>query len=198
VTSFVLATANAHKTEEMRRVLEPLGVEVLERPPDVPDVDETEATLEGNALLKARALCRATGVAAVSDDTGLFIDALDGRPGVWSARYAGERATYADNVEKALRELRDVPDDQRGARFCSVIAVAFPDGTSWWVEGTLEGMIARAPRGEHGFGYDPIFVPEGQGGRTLAELTPDEKNDISHRARALRAFAEKVLRSSDL
>ncbi len=196
MAAFVLATANPHKVEEMRRVLVPLGIDVLERPDGVPDVEETESTLEGNALVKARALCHATGVASVSDDTGLFIDALDGRPGVWSARYAGENATYADNVDKALRELHDVPDDQRRARFSSVIAAAFPDGSSWWVEGTLKGTITRTPRGENGFGYDPIFVPDGQGGRTLAELSLDEKSDISHRGRALRAFAEKVLSSS--
>ena len=198
MATFVLATANAHKAEEMREVLAPLGVELLARPADVPDVDETESTLEGNALLKARALCAATGRAAIADDTGLFIDALDGGPGVWSARYAGEHATYADNVDKALRELADVPDERRQAQFRSVIAVAFPDGSSWWVEGTLAGVMERAPRGEHGFGYDPIFVPDDGDGRTLAEFSADEKNALSHRGRALRAFAEKLLRSSDV
>ncbi len=198
MATFVLATANAHKAEEMREVLAPLGVELRARPSDVPDVDETESTLEGNALLKAQALCRATGEAAIADDTGLFIDALDGRPGVWSARYAGEHASYADNVEKALRELASVPDDHRSARFRSVIAVAFPNGSSWWVEGTLAGTMARTPRGEHGFGYDPIFVPDDGDGRTLAEFSAQEKNAISHRGRALRAFAEKLLRSSDV
>jgi XTP/dITP diphosphohydrolase len=198
VATFVLATANAHKAEEMREVLAPLGVELLPRPADVPDVDETESTLEGNALLKARALCAATGRAAIADDTGLFIDALEGRPGVWSARYAGEHATYADNVDKALRELADTPDEHRQAEFRSVIAVAFPDGSSWWVEGALAGMMERAPRGTHGFGYDPIFVPDDGDGRTLAELSAEEKNVLSHRGRALRAFAEKLLRSSDV
>jgi XTP/dITP diphosphohydrolase len=198
VATFVLATANPHKAEEMRDVLAPLGVELKDRPAEVPDVDETESTLDGNALLKARALVAATGVAAIADDTGLFIDALDGRPGVWSARYAGERATYADNVDKALRELRDVPDDERRARFRTVIAAAYPDGTSWCVEGALDGTMARAPRGEHGFGYDPIFVPDGWGGRTLAELSTSEKNSISHRGRALRAFAERLRFSSDV
>jgi XTP/dITP diphosphohydrolase len=198
VTTFVLATANSHKAEEMREVLAPLGVELLARPADVPDVDETESTLEGNALLKARALCAASGRAAIADDTGLFIDALEGRPGVWSARYAGEHATYADNVEKALLELADVPDAQRRAQFRTVIAVAFPDGSSWWVEGALAGAMARTPRGERGFGYDPIFVPDDGDGRTLAELTAEEKNALSHRGRALRAFAEKLLRSSDV
>jgi XTP/dITP diphosphohydrolase len=198
VATFVLATANVHKAQEMREVLAPLGVELLARPPDVPDVDETESTLEGNALLKARALCAVTGRPAIADDTGLFIEALDGRPGVWSARYAGEHATYADNVNKALRELASVPDERRQAEFRSVIAVAFPDGSSWTVAGTLTGVMERSPRGEHGFGYDPIFVPDGGDGRTLAEFSAEEKNAVSHRGRALRAFAEKLLRSSDV
>jgi XTP/dITP diphosphohydrolase len=198
VATFVLATANPHKAEEMREVLRPLGVELLERPNDVPDVDETESTLEGNALLKARALCEATGRPAIADDTGLFIEALDGRPGVWSARYAGEHATYADNVNKALRELAEVPEGRRQAQFRTVIAVVFPDGSSWWVEGALAGVMTGAPRGEHGFGYDPIFVPDEGDGRTLAEFSAEEKNALSHRGRALRTFAEKLLRSSDV
>jgi XTP/dITP diphosphohydrolase len=198
VALFVLATANPHKAEEMREVLAPLGVELLARPNDVPDVEETESTLEGNALLKARALCAATGRPAIADDTGLFIDALEGRPGVWSARYAGEHATYADNVDKALRELADVPDGRRQAEFRSVIAVAFPDGSAWWVEGALAGLMERTPRGDHGFGYDPIFVPDDGDGRTLAEFSAEEKNALSHRGRALRAFAERLLRSSDV
>jgi XTP/dITP diphosphohydrolase len=198
VATFVLATANPHKAEEMREVLRPLGVELLERPNDVPDVDETESTLEGNALLKARALCEATGRPAIADDTGLFIEALDGRPGVWSARYAGEHATYADNVNKALRELAEVPEGRRQAQFRTVIAVVFPDGSSWWVEGALDGVMTGAPRGEHGFGYDPIFVPDDGDGRTLAEFSAEEKNALSHRGRALRTFAEKLLRSSDV
>lgn len=195
MASFVLATANADKAREMREVLEPLGVELIARPGDLPDIQETEDTLEGNALLKARAVVEATGLAAIADDTGLFIDALDGRPGVWSARFAGERATYADNVERALSELAGVPDELRRARFRTVITVAFPDGSSWFAEGVLEGRIARAPRGAHGFGYDPIFVPDGAGDRTLAELSSAEKNATSHRARALRAFVERLLAS---
>lgn len=193
MATFVLATANSHKAQEMRDVLAGANVELLARPTDVPDVEETEETLEGNALLKAVALSRATGLAAIADDTGLFIDALDGRPGVYSARYAGEHATYADNVNKALAELAEVPERNRRAHFRTVIAVASPEGSSWSVEGVLEGSIAREPRGEGGFGYDPIFVPDDGGGRTLAELSAAEKNEISHRARALRLFAEKLL-----
>jgi XTP/dITP diphosphohydrolase len=195
VATFVLATANAHKAEEIRRVLEPYGIELLPRPVDVADVDETEETLEGNALLKARALSQATGLAAIADDTGLFIDALEGRPGVYSARYAGENATFADNVSKALTELDGVDDERRSARFRSVIAVTYPDGTSWWVDGVLDGMILRSPIGVQGFGYDVIFAPTGFGGTSLAQMSPEEKNAISHRSQALRAFAEKAVGS---
>jgi XTP/dITP diphosphohydrolase len=193
MAGFVLATANAHKAEEIRRVLEPYGIELLPRPSDVGDVDETEETLEGNALLKARALTDATGLPAIADDTGLFIDALDGRPGVHSARYAGEHATYADNVAKALSELERVDDSRRGARFRCVVAVTYPDGTSWWVEGILEGAMLRSLVGDGGFGYDVIFSPLNLSGTSLAELTPDEKSAISHRGQALRAFAEKIV-----
>jgi XTP/dITP diphosphohydrolase len=188
MTTFVLATANPHKTLEMAAILEGLGITVLPRPSDAPDVDETEETLEGNALLKARALVAATGHAAVADDTGLFVDALDGRPGVYSARYAGEHASYEDNVTKLLGEMSGVAAEQRTARFRSVIAVAYPDGTSLVVDGVLEGVVTQAARGTEGFGYDPVFAPTELGGRTLAELTPTEKNAVSHRARALLAL----------
>ena len=192
MTTFVLATANPHKAQEMRDILTALGFDVLARPEDAPDVDETSETLEGNALLKAQVLASATGEPALADDTGLFVDALDGRPGVYSARYAGRSASDADNVEKLLAELDGVPDTMRVARFRSVIAVAYPDGGSFTVEGLLEGSIAKSPRGSEGFGYDPVFVPAGASGRTLAELTAEQKNELSHRGRALRALAEKL------
>ena len=195
MTAFVLATANAHKTEEMRAVLSDLGIELLPRPGDVPEVQENEVTLEGNALLKARALVAATGQPAIADDTGLFVDALDGRPGVSSARFAGENASYDDNVAKLLGELSGVPDGHRGASFRTVIAVAYPSGESLCVEGVLEGRITYERRGDNGFGYDPVFEPTHTGGRTLAELTPEEKNRNSHRSNALRALNE-VLRTS--
>jgi XTP/dITP diphosphohydrolase len=195
VATFVLATANAHKAQEMRDILEPYGIELLPRPLEVPEVEESEETLEGNSLLKARALSDATGLAAIADDTGLFIDALDGRPGVYSARYAGEGATFADNVAKALGELEGVSDKRRSAHFRSVVAVAYPDGTSWWVEGRLEGAMLRAPVGEGGFGYDVIFSPTNFGGLSLAQLSSQEKNEISHRGHALRVAAEKLVAS---
>jgi XTP/dITP diphosphohydrolase len=191
VTTFVLATANRHKAEEMRSVLSPLGVELLERPPNVADVEENGATLEANALLKARALVEATGRAAIADDTGLFVDALDGRPGVRSARYAGEGASYDDNVTKLLDELKGAIEP-RTARFVTVIAVAYPDGTTLCVEGELDGVITHERAGDQGFGYDPVFAPLEAAGRTLAQLTPREKNELSHRGRALRALAEEL------
>lgn len=194
MTRFVLATANPHKTEEMRAVLSALDIALVPRPSGVPDVDETGETLEENALLKARALVDATGEAAVADDTGLFVDALDGRPGVRSARYAGQGASYDDNVTKLLGELANVDSAQRTAQFRSVVAVAYPDGTSFCVEGVLPGVITDARAGDQGFGYDPVFAPLESGGRTLAELTSEEKNEISHRGRALRALAEELVK----
>ncbi|HEY5302549.1 MAG TPA: RdgB/HAM1 family non-canonical purine NTP pyrophosphatase [Acidimicrobiales bacterium] len=196
MTTFVLATANAHKAEEMRAVLDELSVTLIPRPSDVPDVEETELTLEGNALLKARALVDATGLAAIADDTGLFVDALEGRPGVLSARYAGEDASDAENVTKLLEELKDVDRESRSARFRTVIAVAYPSGESRSAEGVLEGHITRAPRGDNGFGYDPVFELSIHGGRTLSELTSAQKNDISHRALALRHLVEVIKASS--
>jgi XTP/dITP diphosphohydrolase len=191
---FVLATANPHKIEEMRAVLASLGVDLVDRPREVPDVEETGGTLEENALLKARALVAATGRASIADDTGLFVDALDGRPGVRSARFAGESASYDDNVTKLLEELQGVPAP-RTAHFTTVIAVAYPDGTAYCVEGELPGVITNARAGDQGFGYDPVFVPDDADGRTLAQLSPNEKNDLSHRARALRALAERLART---
>ena len=195
MTTFVLATANPHKTEEIRAVLSDLGVTLLARPDDVPDVEESESTLQGNALLKARALVDATGVAAIADDTGLFVEALDGRPGVFSARYAREGASYEENVAKLLEELADVGALERGASFRTVIAVVYPSGESLWVEGVLEGCIAVAGRGTNGFGYDPVFEPSDGGGRTLAEFSTEEKNATSHRARALHALAAALAAS---
>jgi len=190
--TFVLATANAHKTLEIAKILEPLGVVLLPRPPEVPDVDETGETLEDNALLKARALVDATGLAAIADDTGLFVDALSGAPGVHSARYAGADATDEKNVVKLLDALASVPDEHRTARFRTVAAVARPDGSVTVVEGVLEGRIIHSPRGFGGFGYDPIF--DIGDGRTLSELSANEKNEISHRGRAFRELVS-VLRN---
>jgi XTP/dITP diphosphohydrolase len=189
----VLASANPHKAAEIAAVLSAaMEVELVPRPDHVPDVVEDGETLLDNARLKARALVGATGEAAVADDTGLEVDALGGAPGVYSARYAGEDATYADNVAKLLRELAVLGDGggERRARFKTVALAAFPDGSEVWAEGVVEGTIAPGPRGAHGFGYDPVFEPEGGDGRTFAEMTAAEKDAVSHRGRAFRALAQ--------
>ena len=187
----VCASANPDKVVEIKAVLAPLGIEVLPRPDDVGDVVEDAPTLEGNARLKARAICDATGLPALADDTGLEVDALGGAPGVLSARFAGEDATYADNVVKLLDALSDLPDpEDRLARFRTVVMVCFPDGREVSAAGWVDGVITGGPRGVNGFGYDPVFEPIEGDGRTFAELTTEEKNGVSHRARALRALAE--------
>ncbi len=194
MSRLVLATANPHKAAEMRAVLSGLGFEIEPRPEGLGEVDEVEETLEGNAVLKARAVAAAAGATAVADDTGLFVDALGGRPGVYSARYAGPGASDAQNVARVLAELEGVASASRGAHFRTVVAIAEPDGGARWVDGVLEGRIAPAPRGENGFGYDVVFIPSDLGGETLAELSAEEKNAISHRGRALRALAELLRR----
>jgi XTP/dITP diphosphohydrolase len=151
---------------------------------DWPDVEETGATLEDNALLKARVVMAAVGLPALADDTGLEVLALGGRPGVNTARFAGLKASYSDNVVKLLEEMKEVVD--RRARFRTVVALVLPDGTEFVAEGAVDGVIAVQGRGEHGFGYDPVFEVAGQ---TLAEMSLGEKNGLSHRARALRALA---------
>lgn len=186
---FVLATANKDKAAEIEAVLNP-SVTLLPRPAFVGEVDETGATLEDNARLKAKALLGATGIAAIADDTGLEVDALGGRPGVRSARYAGETATYADNVAKLLQELGDEP--KRNARFRTVVVACWPDGHEVVVDGIAEGRIATELRGSDGFGYDCVFIPEGGDGRTFAEMSSDEKNSVSHRGRALRALQARL------
>lgn len=187
----VLATANPHKAVEIADVLGD-GFELLPRPDHVPDVDETGTTLEDNARLKAAALCEATGEAAVADDTGLEVDALDGAPGVYSSRYAGEGATYADNCRKLLAALAGVAAERRRARFRTVALVRWPDGREVFAEGVMEGSITDAARGSNGFGYDPVFVPDDGDGRTYAEMTTEEKDKVSHRGRAFRALADKL------
>jgi XTP/dITP diphosphohydrolase len=187
----VCASANPHKAAEIAAILGD-AVDLLPRPTDVPDVVEDGDTLLANARLKARALCAATGVAAVGDDTGLEVDALAGAPGVYSARFAGEHATYADNVAKLLAELSHSPGLARTARFRTVAIVAWPDGSETVAEGIVDGHITDPPQGGDGFGYDPVFVPAGGDGRTFAELSADEKNAISHRGRAFRALAAKL------
>jgi XTP/dITP diphosphohydrolase len=157
--------------------------------PDVPDVVEDGDTCEANAIKKAAAVSKATGLLAVADDTGLEVDALGGRPGVYAARYAGSEASYEDNCRKLLKELSGVPTDRRTARFITVAAVASASAKVDVMSGVLDGLITEAPAGTKGFGYDPVFyVPEL--GKTLAELSPEQKNRISHRARAFSQVRE--------
>ncbi|MDP9404546.1 MAG: RdgB/HAM1 family non-canonical purine NTP pyrophosphatase [Actinomycetota bacterium] len=185
----VLASANPHKAAEMAALLATSGFDLVPRPPGVPEVEETGATLEDNARLKAEALVAATGEAAVADDTGLEVAALGGAPGVRSARYAGPGASYADNVARLLQAMDGVALDQRQARFRTVALALFPDGRQVAAEGVVDGQIAMSPRGEGGFGYDAVFVPAEGDGRTFAEMTAAEKNAVSHRGRAFRALA---------
>jgi XTP/dITP diphosphohydrolase len=188
----VCSSANPDKVAEIAAIVGGV-VDLLPRPPEVADVVEDADTLEGNARLKAEALVRATGFPAVADDTGLFVEALGGAPGVWSARYAGEQATYAQNRAKLLGALAEEPAGPgRSARFVTVALVRWPDGREVSVEGVSEGEIAVAERGSGGFGYDPLFVPADLNGdeRTMAELSQDEKDEISHRGRAMRALLE--------
>lgn len=188
LSRLVIASKNQHKIVEILDVLESTGLEVdLVEDAEWPDVDETEPTLEGNALLKAREVHAYTGYAVVADDTGLEVDALDGGPGVLSARFAGPNATYEDNVTKLLEAMDGVAD--RSARFRTVMVLIDDNGDEAVVEGIMDGSITTEPRGSNGFGYDPVFLV---GDRTFAEMPTTEKNEISHRARALRALAEKL------
>ena len=190
----VLATGNRDKQQEMKALLQDLGLTIrtLDEFPAAPVVVEDGETCQENAGKKARAIAQFTGALTLADDTGLEVDALGGRPGVFAARYAGAHATYADNCRKLLDELTGVPADQRGARFLTVVAIADPVSSVEFVEGVLRGRIADHCSGGHGFGYDPVFiVPEL--GETLAALTLDQKNRISHRGQAL-AKAKDVLK----
>lgn len=189
---FVIATHNAHKLIELQRILEPLGIEAVtdcDLGMELPEVEETGTTFAENAYLKAASACEATGLPAIADDSGLVVDALGGRPGVYSARYGGEEATDDDRNVLLLGEMKDVPKGQRSARFVSAVCCVFPNGDVLRAEGTFEGEIGYAPAGENGFGYDPIFVV---GDRTSAEMAPEEKDALSHRGNALRVFSKDL------
>jgi len=191
VTRLVLASRNALKVEEMARILsdagldmEVLGIDAFE---GVPEVAETGRTFADNALLKARAVCRSTGEPAVADDSGLCVDEMNGMPGILSARWAGGHGDDTANMWLLLDQLTDTPDERLAARFCCAVALVLPDGRESVVEGEMIGTLVREPKGANGFGYDPIFVPDG-GNRTSAELSAQEKDAISHRGNALRAL----------
>ncbi|MEA3184287.1 MAG: XTP/dITP diphosphohydrolase [Ilumatobacteraceae bacterium] len=185
VLQLVCASANPDKVAEIAAILRGV-VDLLPRPPEVPEVVEDADTLIGNARLKASAISSATGLPAVSDDTGLFVDALSGAPGVYAARFAGPDATYADNRRKLLAELGDT--DRRSAQFISAVVVMWPDGRQLAVEGVCRGVIATTELGDRGFGYDSVFIPDDGDGRSFAQMSEDEKNSLSHRARAFAAL----------
>lgn len=187
----VLATRNQHKVVELRRILEGSGLDVdlvgMEAYPELPEVAETGSSFAANALLKARDVSQRTGLIAIADDSGLCVDALNGMPGILSARWAGRHGDDRANLELLLAQLADIPSGRRSASFHCAAAVATPSGDERVVEGVLEGGIVDEPKGTNGFGYDPIFVPRGYV-LTTAELTPDEKDAISHRGQAFRAL----------
>ena len=188
IPRLVVASKNPDKVAEIEQVLAETDlVDEVVQGLDWPEIEETGGTLEANALLKARAVVEATGLPVLADDTGLEVEALDGAPGVHTARFAGEGARYEDNVAKLIEVMRSQSD--RSARFRTVVALAFPDGVEVTAEGSLVGEISDAPRGKRGFGYDPVFEVDG---RTLAEMSLDEKNELSHRARAIRALVEEL------
>jgi XTP/dITP diphosphohydrolase len=191
----VLATANPHKVTELSRILEAGHVDVrlasLTDFPGAPDVPETGATFAENALLKAHAIAQFTGRPAVADDSGLCVDALNGMPGVLSARWSGKHGDDAANLDLVLAQLADLPDDRRGAQFVCVAALTLPDGREHVSEGVVAGRLIREPRGRNGFGYDPIFVPASSD-ITTAEMDPADKDRISHRGKALRGLAPVI------
>ncbi|GAA2989947.1 RdgB/HAM1 family non-canonical purine NTP pyrophosphatase [Kitasatospora sp. NPDC058063] len=194
-TRLILATRNQHKVTELRAILADAGLDVelvgADAYPEIPDVPETGVTFAENALLKAHALARATGLPAVADDSGLCVDVLNGAPGIFSARWSGKHGDDTANLDLLLAQLSDIAEPHRGAHFFCAAALALPDGTERVVEGRLLGTLRTAPAGDGGFGYDPILQPLGET-RTCAELTPAEKNAISHRGKAFRALAPVV------
>ena len=182
---FIIATNNSKKLKELQRILEPLGIEAVsakEAGIKLDDVEETGTTFAENAFLKANAAFKLTGMPAIADDSGLSVDALNGQPGVYSARYAGENATDEDRINKMLLEMKDIPADKRNAHFACAICCILPDGSKIEVEGICNGSIGYEPIGDGGFGYDPIFMC---GEKSYAQLSPEEKDAISHRGQAL-------------
>ncbi|MBO6585731.1 MAG: RdgB/HAM1 family non-canonical purine NTP pyrophosphatase [Gracilimonas sp.] len=192
LTKLVIASQNPHKIEELEQILRPLGIEVLSTKgfPELKEVVEDQPTLQGNALKKARYVAKETGLPALSDDTGLEVDSLNGEPGVYSARYAGKRASYQDNVNKLLTELDGITD--RKAQFRTVVALVHSD-KEYVFEGICKGEILTEEKGDKGFGYDPVFKPEGFD-KTFAELDSAIKNDISHRGKAVQKFVSFLKR----
>ncbi|MDO4383529.1 MAG: XTP/dITP diphosphatase [Eubacteriales bacterium] len=194
----ILASRNKGKLEEIKAILQKFGMETISRDDaGIPtfEVEETGSTFEENSLLKAQAIMDVAHVITIADDSGLEVDALSGAPGIYSARYAGENCTFEDNNRKLLQELDGVPEEQRGAAFVSVITMLFPNGEKLVARGECRGKILTELRGEEGFGYDPLFMPDGEN-RSFAEMTSEEKNRISHRAKSLQIL-EDMIRERD-
>jgi len=187
MATFIIATHNQHKLSELERILTPLKIEAATAQLD--EVEETGVTFAENAFLKAEAACRQTGMPAVADDSGLMVDALNGAPGVYSARYAGEGASDMDRIQKLLLNLKDVPKEKRSAKFVCAICCVYPNGDIVTAHGECAGTIGFEPQGSDGFGYDPIFFVNG---KSFAQLTAEEKDKISHRGRALKEFAAQL------
>lgn len=185
----VLATRNEKKIEEIKRVIGDMPVSILtiDAFPECPEVEEEGVTFQENAVRKATTVAQCTGKPSLADDSGLEVNTLSNAPGVLSSRYAGEGATDGKNIEKLLHEMRSIVDEERNARFVCCLALAFPDGRVEIFSGQVEGRIGREPKGSHGFGYDPLFYPEGHN-KTFAEMPADDKDTLSHRGKALRAF----------
>ena len=189
---YIIATHNMKKRNELARILEPLGVEVLtaeQAGVELTDVEETGTTFEENARLKSESGCKETGLPCIGDDSGLMVDALDGAPGVYSARYAGDHGNDPANIALLLENMKDVPDEKRTARFMCTVCCTYPDGSEIVVSGKCEGKIGYEPKGDGGFGYDPVFMV---GDKSFAELTAEEKDKISHRGNALKALADAL------
>ena len=192
---YIIATHNMKKRNELARILEPLGVEVLtaeQAGVELTDVEETGTTFEENARLKSESGCKETGMPCIGDDSGLVVDALGGAPGVYSARYAGDHGNDPANIALLLENMKDVPDEKRTARFMCTVCCTYPDGSEIVVSGTCEGKIGYEPKGDGGFGYDPVFMV---GDKSFAELTAEEKDRISHRGNALKALAEALAKN---
>lgn len=194
MTKIILASNNQNKVKEVKAILDGMDIEVIslkEAGIDI-DIEENGTTFEENALIKARAVCRLTGDVTMADDSGLEVDYLDGQPGVYSARFMGHDTSYDIKNKAIIDKLEGVEESSRSARFVAAVAVVFPDGRELVTRGTMEGLIAREPAGENGFGYDPIvYLPEY--GKTSAQLSPEQKNSISHRGKALKVMAEKLI-----
>ena len=189
---YIIATHNMKKRNELARILEPLGVEVLtaeQAGVELTDVEETGTTFEENARLKSESGCKETGMPCIGDDSGLMVVALDGAPGVYSARYAGDHGNDPANIALLLENMKDVPDEKRTARFMCTVCCTYPDGSEIVVSGKCEGKIGYEPKGDGGFGYDPVFMV---GDKSFAELTAEEKDKISHRGNALKALADAL------